>query len=135
MRIKTKGRYGLAVLVYLASQPNRIESLSSIAQTLQLSKLYLEQVLSILKTQHWVTSIKGPSGGYAYSGPKELSVYEVFRHLENDFMPVSPTPSTPLEVHLQNEVYDVLDRQMKQVLQEMTIDQLVHAQAQEMYFI
>jgi len=50
MRISTKGRYGLAAMIALAKHSSTESiSIASISKELGLSKLYLEQVIAVLK--------------------------------------------------------------------------------------
>lgn len=82
MKLHTKAQNGIAILILLAQAQGNVLSLQSMAQRLGLSKLYLEQVLSVLKAQHWVESMKGPQGGYRYQTLKNLSLFEVLSVLE-----------------------------------------------------
>lgn len=51
MRISTKGKYGLAAMVYLAKRKNSPEptTVASISEEFKISKIYLEQIFSLLK--------------------------------------------------------------------------------------
>ena len=64
MRVSSKARYGLAVMVTLAKQPENTVSVMTLSQELGLSKIYLEQVLNPLKTNGLVLATKGAQGGY-----------------------------------------------------------------------
>ena len=64
MRVTSRTRYALAVLVLLYQQTQKPLPLIEIAKQLGLSKLYLEQVIATLKSHQLVQSVKGPSGGY-----------------------------------------------------------------------
>ena len=57
MRISAKGRYALASVVHMAQQQHSGESITlvSISERLGISKIYLEQVFSLLKRGELVT--------------------------------------------------------------------------------
>ena len=85
MRISSKGRYGLASMIILASQQKSVEfsTILSISEKLGISKIYLEQVFALLKRAELVTSTKGAQGGYQLAKlPEEISVYEILKAVE-----------------------------------------------------
>lgn len=81
MRISTKGRYGLAVMVKLSENRATIVPISALSNELGLSKIYLEQVLHLLKSGGLVSSIKGPQGGYSLTSDR-LTIKEILTVLE-----------------------------------------------------
>ena len=84
MRISAKGRYALASVVHMAQQRNGESiTLVSISERLGISKIYLEQVFSLLKRGELVTSVKGAQGGYLLSAsPGQISVLDVLTAVE-----------------------------------------------------
>lgn len=85
MRISSKGRYAVATLVYISKKQNDFQHISTakIASDLGISKLYLEQVLSILKKSKIISSVKGSSGGYRLAKSAEnITVYQVLSATE-----------------------------------------------------
>lgn len=79
MRISTKGRYALMVLLDLAEQASdKPVSLRSVAERQGISEKYLEGIVARLSTAKLVDSIRGKYGGYKLSkAPKEYTVMEV----------------------------------------------------------
>lgn len=78
MRVSAKGRYALAAIVEIASQTRSggIISVINIANTLDISKIYLEQVLSQLKKRGIIFSLKGSRGGYQLARePRSITVF------------------------------------------------------------
>ena len=54
-----------------------------LAENLGISKIYLEQIFSLLKRSGLVASVKGAQGGYHLAKPaSEISVYEILKALE-----------------------------------------------------
>ena len=65
MKISTKGRYALRLMLDLASNHsgNPIR-LKDVARRQEISEKYLEQIISILNKAGYVRSVRGPQGGY-----------------------------------------------------------------------
>ncbi len=138
MKLTTKGRYGLAVVVTLNKNKGKVMSLTSISEILGLSKLYLEQILSVLKSHHIVVSIKGPSGGYMIKPEANLTVYDVLSILEPSLAPVENTTKTQksLGLILDEQVYQPLSQAVIQKLTSIKLDELsTYLQDEPMYYI
>ena len=64
MKISTKGRYALRLMLDLAlnnsGKPVRIRDVS---ERQNISDKYLEQIISVLNKARFVRSIRGPQGG------------------------------------------------------------------------
>ncbi len=90
MKISTKGRYGLTMMMELASRYGEGPiSLKSIAQRHGLSEHYLEQLIAPLRNAGLVKSIRGAYGGYVLSKPpEEITSGDVIRVLEGPISPV-----------------------------------------------
>ena len=76
MKISTKGRYGLRVMLDLAVYGNeKFVSLTDVAQRQGVSLKYLESIISSLKSAGLVQSTRGKSGGYRLTKtPAEYTV-------------------------------------------------------------
>ena len=65
MRISTKGRYALRLMLDLAlNNTGEPISLKDIARRQEISDKYLEQIISVLNKAKYVKSIRGAQGGY-----------------------------------------------------------------------
>lgn len=85
MRISVKGRYALAACLVMAEHYESKECITvvRIADTLDISKIYLEQVFSLLKRGEVVESIKGAGGGYRLKqSPQVTTVYDILSAAE-----------------------------------------------------
>lgn len=71
MRISSKCRYGVAAMISIALSDADCVTIISISEKLGISKIYLEQVFSLLKRAGLVTSIKGAQGGYQLAMPAD----------------------------------------------------------------
>lgn len=124
MKISTKGRYGLMLLVDLAIHGGEAPiSLKSIAERQGLSDHYLEQLIAPLRNAGIVRSVRGAYGGYVLTRrPDEIAVRDVIRTLEGPLTIVDEDFDdglAPLWERLRNAVDAVLDAVSLQDLVEM----------------
>ncbi|MDF2514369.1 MAG: transcriptional regulator [Herbinix sp.] len=132
MKISTKGRYALAATISMAQFYNSSESITliSISERLGISKIYLEQVFSLLKRGGVVNSVKGSQGGYQLAlPPHQLTVRDVLfateaSLFENTEDTVSKT-IPEIEQAMQHRVFHSLDKAIKDTLQNVTLSDLV----------
>lgn len=91
MKISTKGRYALRLMLDLAIyNTGEPISIKDIAKRQQISEKYLEQIISVLNKAGYVRSIRGAQGGYLLKKePKEYTVGMILRLTEGDLAPVS----------------------------------------------
>lgn len=104
-------------------------TLIRIAEALDISKIYLEQVFSLLKRADVVTSVKGAQGGYKLlKTHKETTVYEVLSAIETALFEETEetVPSVPaLEAAMQKAVFVTLSNDIKTSLKKVTLYDLV----------
>ena len=91
MRISTKGRYAVRLLLDIAmndmAEPVRLKDT---AERQNISMKYLEQIISILVRAGIVNSIRGPQGGYRLARePKDYTVGMILRCVEGSLAPVA----------------------------------------------
>ena len=91
MKISTKGRYALRLMLDLAIQPgDSAVPLRDVAERQEISDKYLEQIVTQLARGGLVRSVRGAGGGYLLTRtPKEYTVGEILRQLEGNLAPVS----------------------------------------------
>jgi len=91
MKISTKGRYALRVLLDLAEhREDGYISLKEIAERQQVSKNYLEQIMMILNKGNFLRTTRGYQGGYKLrKSPSDYSVGDILRVTEGNISPVS----------------------------------------------
>jgi cysteine synthase A len=84
MKVSTKGRYGLRAMIELAIQFGKGPVLiGTIASNQEISLKYLHAILSRLKSQGLVRSLRGRRGGYVLSrAPGHITLQEIVRALE-----------------------------------------------------
>ena len=84
MKISTKGRYGLMLLVDLAQNDTGSPvALKTIAERQGLSEHYLEQLIAPLRNAGFVKSVRGAYGGYILARPgSEITAADAILTLE-----------------------------------------------------
>ena len=90
MKISTKGRYALRMLLDLAEhQDGNFVSLKEIAARQGISKKYLEQIVPVLNKSEILYTTRGFQGGYQLAKkPEEYTVGMILRLTEGSMAPV-----------------------------------------------
>lgn len=90
MRISTKGRYALRLMLDLAMNDSGAPiRLKDAARRQEISEKYLEQIISVLNKAGFVRSIRGPQGGYVLQKrPEDYTVGMILRLTEGSLAPV-----------------------------------------------
>lgn len=91
MKISTKGRYALRLMVDLAEhKDNGFIALKDVAKRQNISKKYLEQIVPVLNGAGLLATNRGNRGGYKLAKePKEYTVGDILRITEGSIAPVS----------------------------------------------
>jgi Rrf2 family cysteine metabolism transcriptional repressor len=116
MKISTKGRYGLTIMIELAKHYGEGPiPLRQIAAEKELSEAYLEQLVSPLRIAGLVKSVRGAYGGYLLAlQPNKISAADVIKVLEGPIQPVEgieneEAPQQQLWIRIRDAVKNVLD--------------------------
>ena len=90
MRISTKGRYALRIMIELGLSPDQCTKISQVAARQGISDKYLEQIVTLLHRAGFVRSIRGAQGGYMLTRPPEdYTVGMILRAAEGSLSPVA----------------------------------------------
>ena len=91
MKISTKGRYAVRVMLDLAlHNTGEHINVKQIAERQGISEKYLEQIISVLNKAGYVKSTRGAQGGYRIAGdPHSYTVGMVLRLTEGSLCPVA----------------------------------------------
>ena len=91
MKISTKGRYALRLMLDLANNHQYgYTPVKEISLRQDISDKYLEQIISRLSKAGLVVSARGAQGGYKLAkAPADCTVGEILRVLEGDLAPVA----------------------------------------------
>lgn len=91
MKISTKGRYALRLMIDLAEHSNgKYITLKDISARQEISIKYLEQIITQLSKAGLLKSVRGPQGGYKLSkDSKDYTVGDILRVTEGNLSPVA----------------------------------------------
>ena len=90
MRISTKGRYALRIMLDLAqNSEDGPVALREISERQNITPKYMESIMALLLHDKLVQSLRGKAGGYILTRkPEEYSVYEILSSAEGGLAPV-----------------------------------------------
>ncbi len=132
MRISTKGRYALRMMLDLAlhdtGTPVRIKE---IAARQEISDKYLEQIVAVLNKAGYVRSVRGPQGGYLLTRPaQEYTVGMILRLTEGSLAPVECLDSEAASCEKSDDcvtvlVYRKMNEAVNDVIDHITLADLM----------
>ena len=135
MKISTKGRYALRMLLDLAEhQEDGYIALKEIAERRNVSKKYLEQIVPILGKTDFLRTNRGFQGGYRLARtPDKYTVGEILRLTEGSLAPVSCLEHDPIECERSGEcatlpVWQGLFRVINEYLDGITLQDILDQQ-------
>ncbi|MDR0839481.1 MAG: Rrf2 family transcriptional regulator [Oscillospiraceae bacterium] len=97
MKISTKGRYSLRMLLDLAEhKEDGYVALRDIAERQGISKKYLEQIVTLFNNTDFLRTNRGYQGGYMLAKePRHYTVGEILRVTEGSLSPVACIEDDP----------------------------------------
>lgn len=130
MKITTKGRYGLTIMIELTrNYGKRHVPLKEIAEKHNLSHHYLEQLASSLRTNNLIKSVRGAGGGYLLmKDPKEIIVGDIIRALEGPILFVEEMEN---EEAAQKALWNKLRNAVKNILDTTTLANLIEMEREQ----
>lgn len=138
MKISTKGRYALRLMLDLAmNEEGNVVRIKDIAARQDISDKYLEQIISILNKAGYVRSTRGPQGGYTLKKePKDYTVGMILRLTEGSLAPVSCVEEDAVVCEREAacatmEVWKRLNQAISGVVDDMTLADLVEIQREK----
>lgn len=136
MKISTKGRYALRLMLDLAVQPgDSAVPLRDVAERQEISDKYLEQIISILNKAGFVRSVRGPQGGYALQQtPDKYTVGMILRLTEGSLSPVECLDDNGAFCEREENcvtqiLWKKLDDAIKGVVDHITLEDLMNWQS------
>ena len=132
MKISTKGRYALRLMLDLAIyNTGEPVSLKDVAKRQNISEKYMEQIISVLSKAGYVRGIRGAQGGYLLSRePKDYTVGMILRLTEGDLAPVACVGENSIECERRTacvtvRVWEKLYDAISDVVDNITLQDLV----------
>lgn len=140
MRISTKGRYALRLMLDLATNSSGVPiRLKDVARRQDISEKYLEQIISVLNKAGYVRSIRGPQGGYVLQkAPKEYTVGMILRLTEGSLAPVECAEAGMSDCDRDENcatrlLWKKLNDAINEVVDNVTLDDLLEWQAEQIH--
>ena len=127
MKISTKGRYALRLMMEFARQPEQVTRLKDAAAKQELSEKYLEQIVAVLSKAGFVKSIRGAQGGYLLTrAPKDYSVGDILRLTEGNMAPVVCLGQDSVACDLaERSVFSRIESAVNEVIDHITLADLL----------
>ena len=97
MKISTKGRYALRMMIELArNYESGYMSIREVSKRQNISVKYLEQITAALTKAGFLESTRGPKGGHRLvRKPSDYTVGDILRVTEGDLAPISCLQDSP----------------------------------------
>lgn len=137
MKISTKGRYALRMLLDLAEHENNgFIALKDIAQRQGVSKKYLEQIVPIVNKSGILQTNRGFQGGYKLAqSPDKYTIGMILRLTEGSLSPVSCLDQTPIQCERRDEcptlpVWQGLYKVINEYLDSITLQDILDQRRQ-----
>lgn len=138
MKISTKGRYALRLMLDLALHDGDTPvKIKDIAARQKISDKYLEQIISGLNKAGYVKSIRGSQGGYKLTkDPSEYKVGMILRLTEGSLAPVACLEDEVNQCERQEtcatlRLWQQLDEAIKGVVDTVTLKDLIRWQEEK----
>lgn len=133
MKVSTKGRYALRVMIDLAQHKDEgFISLKEIATRQEISMKYLEMIVGILNRADFVISLRGKSGGYKLARDAgEYTIGAILKLTEGSMAPVSclecgANVCERADDCLTLPLWKGLDKVIDDYLESITLEDLIH---------
>jgi Rrf2 family protein len=134
MKISTKGRYSLRMLIDLAEHKNEgFISLKDISDRQGISKKYLEQIVTLLSRPDILKTNRGNKGGYMLAKPPDqYTIGQILRITEGGLCPVACLEDDPNQCEMSGycktlpvwkKLKNVIDGYLDSVTLQMILDE------------
>ena len=132
MKISTKGRYALRLMIDLAEHVGEgYIALKDIAERQGISKKYLEQIIPMLNTPELLRTNRGFQGGYCLAqSPEKYTVGMILRLTEGSLAPVACLAQQPNTCERADRcatlyIWEGLNKVINEYLDSITLQDIV----------
>lgn len=137
MKISTKGRYALRMMIDLAEHKNEgFITLKDIAARQGISKKYLEQIVPVLNRSDFLLTNRGFQGGYKLAKePEKYTVGEILRLTEGCLAPVACLEQNPNQCTRRSEcvtlpIWEGLYKVINEYIDGITLQDILDTQTE-----
>lgn len=127
--VSAKSEYGLSFLAHLAKNPDRVISLSEMAEKELISQGYLEEIAGILSRAGFLKGKKGRGGGYVLArDPKNINISEIIASLEGPISPVKCLGNIKCykeKICSTKDIWSSLKEKIEEHLSEITLADII----------
>ncbi len=136
MKISTKGRYGVRILLDLAlHDADAPRQLRDIAESQQISEKYISRLIIDLRRAGMVRSIRGAGGGFRIAkAPEELTLLDIVEVMEGPLSIVdcvrAPDECRRNETCATREIWSKLNTEIRDSMRKITLREILDACSQ-----
>ena len=133
MKISTKGRYGLRILIDLATHdPAKPRLIRDIAQSQQISEKYISRLVIDLRRAKLIRSVRGVNGGFHLArNPEGITLLEILETMEGPISVVdcvrSPEKCKRQALCPARDIWTELNDGIRQLTRRITLDDILNA--------
>lgn len=134
MKISTRGRYGLRILIDLAkNQTEKPRMIGEICKSQSLSRKYIGRLIIPLCKAGLIVSKRGAHGGYFLKAdPKDITLLQVIEIMEGSISLVPciacPRRCKRVKSCAAHEVWSKTNEQVRNVFSSITLDQVMNVE-------
>ena len=139
MKLSTRGRYGVRLMIDLALHYGEGPILlKEIAERQGISEKYLWQLINPLKTTGLINSIRGAHGGYVLGkAPEAVTLKEILQVLEGPLCLVdcvdNPSLCERSSSCISRDVWGEASRNLRQTMENTTLAAMVERQKEKLH--
>ena len=132
MKISTKGRYGLRILIDLATHdPEKPRLLKDIAQSQLVSEKYLSRLVLDLRHAKLIRSVRGSKGGFFLArSPETITLLEILETMEGPISVVdcvhSPAKCRRHELCPSRDIWVQLNNGIRELTRQITLEDILN---------
>ena len=136
MKISTKGRYGLRILIDLATHdPGKPRLIRDIAQSQQISEKYISRLVINLRRAKLIRSVRGINGGFHLAkAPEQITLLEILETMEGPLSVVdcvrSPEKCKRQSLCPARDIWQKLNDGIRELTAKITLDDILNAYRQ-----
>lgn len=133
MKISTKGRYGLRILIDLATHdPAKPRLIRDIAQSQQISEKYISRLVIDLRRAHLIRSVRGVNGGFHLAKrPDEITLLDILETMEGPISVVDcvrePEKCRRQSLCPARDIWQKLNDGIRELTRSITLDDILNA--------